>query len=221
MRKEKPASLPPVDPQYTISIRDKPKLDEYARGLWKHLLRLRGEAGAVEQCASSEGRKKARRGRKPKGVTQGFTIEHIKAAVPWLIGQYVQARLPPATEVVLLVRELLDPKPVSTSPAVPEAYWAAIYFEAQYPPDATGKRPSAASRYSVAKHVAECLRSDDDRKDSPPQKTIERTVSRWEVLPHYRSNVEFHRRLVAENEKLGTAVDALKANNKNPPISRD
>ena len=55
-------------------------------------------------------------------------------------------------------------KGVSTLPvwfSSQEAYLAAIAFEAQHGPDPTGKEPSGAKRYQVAKHVLGLLKNKD------------------------------------------------------------
>jgi hypothetical protein len=66
--------------------------------------------------------------------------------------------------------------------------WAAIEFEAHHRPDPTGKEPSVAKRYAVAKYVLGLLRNKDTS-----QKTAEGIVRGWRELRHYRENVALQR----------------------------
>jgi hypothetical protein len=163
------AQLPLVDPDFRLVERRPEMLHAYAQGLLQHLRAIRagGKAG-------------------------GYPIATIKAAMVWLIESYAEARLPPAPEVVVLVREIVRPhKDASTLPirrSSEPAYWAAIEFEARQPPDPTGKEPSIAKRYAVAKYVLGLL----NKKDTS-QKTAEGIIRGWRKLPHYRANVALQR----------------------------
>ena len=77
--------------------------------------------------------------------------------------------------------------PVRRASEIP--YWEAIEFEARHPPDPTGKEPSTAKRYAVAKYVLGLLKN----KNST-QKSAEASVRGWRKLPHYRANVALQRR---------------------------
>ena len=75
-------------------------------------------------------------------------------------GAYVDAQVPLAPEMSALIAGVVKwQRQASTFRKVQEtneeAYWAAIRFEASKPADPKGKAPSAASLYSVAKHVLE------------------------------------------------------------------
>lgn len=161
--------LPPVDPKYRIAERQPGNLHAYARGLLRHLRRIR--AG---------------------GKAEGYPIATIKSAAVWLIESYAEARVAPAPEAARLIYEIVRPnRDASTSPvrrSSEKAYRAAIEFEASQRPHPTGKEPSVATLYAVAKHVGGKLQN---RYAS--QKTAEGTVRGWRKLPHYRSNVALQR----------------------------
>lgn len=163
------AQLPLVDPEFKLVERRPEKLHAYARGLLQHLRSIR--AG---------------------GKAQGYPIATIEAAVAWLIEAYAEAHVAPAAEAALLVSEIVRPnRDASTLPvrrSSEAAYWAAIEFEARQPPDPTGKEPSAAKRYSVAKYVLGLLKN-----KNASQKTAEGIVRGWRKLPHYRANVALQR----------------------------
>ena len=67
-------------------------------------------------------------------------------------------------------------------------YLAAIEFEARHRPDPTGKDPSVAKRYAVAKYVLGLLSN-----KNASQKTAEGIVRGWRELRHYRENVALQR----------------------------
>ena len=161
--------LPLVDPEFRLVERRPERLHAYARGLLQHLRAIRagGKAG-------------------------GYPVATIKAATVWLIDSYAEADVAPAAEVALLVGEIVRPhRDASTLPvrrSSERAYWAAIAFEARHPPDPTGKEPSLAKRYAVAKYVLGLLQN-----KNASQKTAEGTVRGWQKLPHYRANVALQR----------------------------
>jgi len=161
--------LPLVDPEFRFVERRPEMLDAYARGLLQHLRRIR--AG---------------------GTADGYPIATIKAATDWLIESYAEARVPPAPEAARLVSEIVRANRNASSLPVRRsseaAYWAAIEFEARYPPDPTGKEPSMAKRYAVAKYVLGLL-----KKTNGSQKAAESTIRGWRKLPHYRDNVRLQR----------------------------
>jgi hypothetical protein len=169
------------DPDFLIVERDPEKLHTYAREL---LHRLRNPS-------------------------RSFSFEKVKAATVWLVGAYVDARVPLAPEMHALIAGVVkwnrDASVFRKVQAKNEsAYWAAIRFEAAHPADPNGKAPSAATLYAVAKHVLEGvgLPQQGTRRsrsqDSVPgfeaaQKSAEATIRGWRKLPHYRSNVLFQR----------------------------
>ena len=163
------ALLPLVDPDFRLVERRPERLHAYARGLLQHLRGIRA-------------------GRK----AEGYPIATIKAAAVWLIESYAEAVVAPAPEAALLVSELVRPhRDASTLPvrrSSEAAYWAAIEFEAGHPPDPTGREPSSAKRYAVAKYVLGLLRN-----KNASQKTAEGIVRGWRKLPHYRANVVLQR----------------------------
>ena len=163
------AQLPLVDPDFRLVERRPETLHAYARGLLQHLRAIR--AG---------------------GKAEGYPIATIKAAMVWLVESYAEARVPPAPEATLLVSEIVRPHRGASSLPVRRssetAYWAAIKFEAGQRPDPTGKEPSIAKRYAVAKHVLGLLKN---RNGS--QKAAESTIRGWRKLPHYRDNVRLQR----------------------------
>ncbi len=182
-------ALPPVDPEFMITVSDRDKLNEYARGLLQHLLDIRSGLKA-----------------------QGYPIATIKAAAVWLIMSYAEARVAPSKEAALLIEGLVQPnrakpkkaepneaEPAAVEPAVAEpnnaantspvrasseeAYRAAIHFEAGRLPDPKGQNPSNATLYAVARHIRPWLRKPSS------QKTAEGIVRDWRKIVHYRSNV--------------------------------
>jgi hypothetical protein len=162
------AYLPLVDPDFLFVERRPEKLHAYARGLLQHLRRIR----AGEKAG-------------------GYPIATIKSAAVWLIGSYAEAGIAPSAEAARLIEEILRAnKWASTLPvrrSSEAAYWAAIEFEAKHHPDPTGKEPSVARRYAVAKYVLGLLKGDTS------QKTAEGIIRGWRQLPHYRANVVLQR----------------------------
>jgi len=163
------AQLPPVDPEFRLVERRPERLHAYARGLLQHLRAIRagGKAG-------------------------GYPIATIKAAAVWLIESYAEAAVAPTPEAAHLISEVVrSHRDASTLPvrrSSETAYWAAIEFEATHPPDPTGKEPSTAKRYAVAKYVLGLLKN-----KNASQKTAEGIVRGWRQLPHYRANVALQR----------------------------
>ena len=173
--------LPLVDPDYLIVERDPDRLRAYARGLLYQL----------------------------RNPSRSYSLEMVKAATVWLVGAYVDARVPLAPEMDALIAGVVKWNPrASAFRKVQEknenAYWAAIRFEATKPADPNGKAPSAASFYAVAKHVREGVGFPQQRtrrprnKDSEPgpdaaQKSAEATIKGWRKLEHYRQNVLLYR----------------------------
>ena len=163
------AQLPLVDPDFRLVERRPERLHAYARGLLQHLRAIRAGEKA-----------------------EGYPIATIKAATVWLIESYAEALVAPAPEAAVLVSEIVRPhRDASTLPvrrSSEAAYWAAIKFEASQRPDPTGKEPSRAKRYAVAKYVLGLLKN----KNST-QKSAEATVRGWRKLAHYRDNVRLQR----------------------------
>jgi hypothetical protein len=177
------ASLPMVDPDFPIAESDPTKLRMFARGLLNRL----------------------------RNPSRSYPFETVKAATVWLIGAYVDAQVPLAPEMYPLIAGVVKwNRRASTFREVQEinepAYWAAIRFEASKPPDPTGKAPSTASLYSVAKHVltlkeaglpsqgTRIPRNIDEEPDaSGPQKSAEATIRGWRKIDHYRQNVRLQR----------------------------
>lgn len=161
--------LPLVDPDFRLVERRAEKLHAYARGLLQHLLQIR----AGEKAG-------------------GYPIKTIKSAAVWLIESYGEAGVAPVPEAARLIDEIVQPHPCASTLPVrrssEKAYWAAIEFEAGQRPDPTGRQPSAATLYAVAKYVRTCV-----RKEYASQKTAEATVRDWRRLPHYRANVALQR----------------------------
>jgi hypothetical protein len=161
--------LPLVDPDFRFVERRREVLHAYARGLLQHLRTIR--AG---------------------GKAEGYSIATIKAAMVWLIESYAEAGVPPTPEAALLVSEIVRANRNASSLPVRRsseaAYWAAIKFEAKQRPDPTGKEPSLAKRYQVAKHILGLLKNKDGS-----QKAAEATIRGWRKLPHYRDNVRLQR----------------------------
>jgi hypothetical protein len=174
-------TLPVIDPDHLIIQRDPETLHAYARGLLNQL----------------------------RNPSRDYSLEMVKAATVWLVGAYVEARVPLAREMHELIAGVVKWKPgASTSRHVQEknedAYWTAIRFEAKHPADPNGKAPSAATLYAVAKHVLTEVgfpqqgtrkrRSNDSEPESnAPQKSAEATIRDWRKYPHYRQNVLFQR----------------------------
>ena len=172
---------PMVDPDYLIIERDADKLHAYARGLLHQL----------------------------RNPSQSYSFEMVKAATVWLVGAYVDARVPLAPEVYGLIAGVVKSnRRASSFRKVQEknedAYWAAIRFEATQPADPDGKAPSAATLYAVAKHVLKGVGFPQQgtrrsrNKDSEPdpnaaQKSAEATIRGWRKFHHYRQNVLFQR----------------------------
>ena len=143
--------LPLIDPDYLIIEHDPDKLRAYARGLLHQL----------------------------RNPSRSYSFEMVKVATVWLVGAYVDARVPLAPEMDALIAGVVKwNRRASTFRKVQEknedAYWAAIRFEATKPADPNGKAPSAASLYAVAKHVREGVGLPQQRtrrsrnKDSEP-----------------------------------------------------
>jgi hypothetical protein len=172
--------LPLVDPDYLILESDPDKLRAYARGL---LLQLRNPS-------------------------RSYSLELVKAATVWLVGAYVDARLPLAPEMAALIAGVVKwNRRARTFRNVQEknanAYWSAILFEAKKPADRNGKAPSAASLYAVAKHVREEVgfpqqrtrksRNKDGAGPDAVQKSAKATIKGWRKLNHYQRNVRLNR----------------------------
>lgn len=177
------ACLPMLDPDFVIVESDPRRLRQFARGLLNQL-------------------------REP---SRSYPFETVKAATVWLIGAYVDAQVPLAPEMYPLVVGVVKwNRRASTFRKVQEindpAYWAAIRFEASKPADPKGKAPSAASLYSVAKHVRELegvglplqgtripKNIDSPTDPSWAQKGAEATVRDWRKKDHYRQNARLLR----------------------------
>jgi hypothetical protein len=187
--------LPMVDPDFPITERDPVKLHAFARGLLSRL-------------------------RKP---SRSYPFETVKAATVWLVGAYVDAQVPLAPEMSELIAGVVKwQRRSSTFRKVQETneetYWAAIRFEASKPADPKGKAPSAASLYSVAKHVLELegagfpqqgtrrRRIKDEVPDARwPQKSAEATIRGWRTIDHYRQNVRLQRDSVGYFKNIPTS----------------
>ncbi len=158
-----------MDPEFRFVEHRPEKLHAYARGLLQHLRRIRAGSKA-----------------------EGYPIATIKAAAVWLIESYAEAGVAPAPEAALLIGEIMRPnRDASTLPvrrSSEAAYLAAIEFEARHRPDPTGKEPSVAKRYAVAKYVLGLLKG-----KNTSQKTAEAIVRGWRSLRHYRQNVALQR----------------------------
>ena len=179
--------LPIVDPDFLIIERDPEKLHRFARGL---LSRLRNPS-------------------------RSYSVEMVKAATVWLVGAYVDAQIPLAPEMSALIAGVVKwERRASTFRKVQaineEGYWAAIRFEASNPPHPKGKAPSAASLYSVAKHVLQLKDAgfprqgtripkniDEEPDPNMPQKSAEATIRGWRKIEHYRQNVRLQRNSVS------------------------
>jgi hypothetical protein len=188
--------LPIVDPDFHITERDPDKLHAFARGLLNRL-------------------------RKP---SRSYSFEIVKAATVWLVGAYVDAHVPLAPEMSELISGVVKwQRRASTFRKVQEtnegAYWAAIRFEASKPADPKGKAPSAASLYSVAKHVLELEGAGFPQQgkrlpriiDSEPdpnraQKSAEATIRGWRKIDHYRQNVRLQRDSIGYFKTIHTSA---------------
>jgi hypothetical protein len=188
--------LPLIDPDFLITERDPKNLHRFTRGLLNQL-------------------------RKP---SRSYSIEMVKAATVWLVGAYVDAKVPLAPEMYPLIAGVVKwQRPASTFRKVQrineEAYWAAVRFEASKPADPKGKAPSAASLYSVAKHVLELkgvgFQLQGTRKprnlDVEPgpeaaQKSAEATIRGWRKIEHYRQNVRLQQNFKGNFNKIRTAI---------------
>jgi hypothetical protein len=163
------AQLPLVDPDSRLVERRAEELHAYARGLLRHLRGIRAGEKA-----------------------EGYPIATIKSAAVWLIESYAEAGIAPSPEAARLIDEIVQPHPgASTLPvrrSSEKAYWAAIEFEAGHRPDPTGKKPSVATLYALAKHVRPRLQN-----QYASQKSAEGTVRDWRRLPHYKANVALQR----------------------------
>ncbi len=163
------AQRPPVDPEFLLVERRPEMLRAYARGLLQHLHQIR----AGEKAG-------------------GYPISTIKSAAVWLVESYAVAGIAPAPEAARLIDEIVQPhSSASTLPArrsSEQGYWLAIKFEAGHRPHPTGKQPSAATLYAVAKHVRA-----EVKNRYASQKSVEGTVRGWRRLPHYRTNVALQR----------------------------
>jgi hypothetical protein len=187
--------LPMVDPDFLIIESDPDKLHAFARGLLNRL-------------------------RKP---SRSYSFEMVKAATVWLVGAYVEAQIPLAPEMSALIAGVVKwQRRASTFRKVQEtneeAYWAAIRFEASKPPHPKGKAPSAASLYSVAKHVLELEgtglpqqgtripRNIDSEPDpNTAQKSAEATIRGWRKIDHYRQNVRLQRDFIGYFKNIPTS----------------
>jgi hypothetical protein len=186
--------LPVVDPDFLIIERDPEKLHAFSRGLLNRL-------------------------RRP---SRSYSFEMVKAATVWLVGAYVEAQVPLAPEMSGLIAGIVKwQRRGSTLRKVQEhneeAYWAAIRFEASKAPDPRGKAPSAASLYSVAKHVLELEGAGLPRQgtriprniESEPdpntaQKSAEATIRGWRKIDHYRQNVRLQRNSIGYFQNIPT-----------------
>jgi hypothetical protein len=173
--------LPMVDPIFLIIERDPQKLHAFARGLLHRLFNR----------------------------SQHYPLVMVKAATAWLVGAYIDARVPLAPEMRRLISGIAKWNPrASTFRNVQEknedAYWAAIRFESARPTDPTGKAPSVATLYSVAKYVREGVgfpqqgtrkpkNEDSEQAHNAAQKSAEATIRGWRKLDHYRQNVRYQR----------------------------
>jgi hypothetical protein len=168
-----------VDPDYLIIERDPDKLHAHARRLLDHL----------------------------RNPSPSYSFELVKAAAVWLVGAYVDARVPLAPEMHGLIAGVVPwNRRASAFRKVQKgnegAYWAAIRFEATKPADPNGKAPSAATLYAVAKHVREGVglprQGTRKSRNSEPdpnaaQKSAEATIRGWRKFVHYRRNVLLQR----------------------------
>lgn len=165
--------LPPVDPDFLIDESDPDTLNEYANGLWERLQYLKAHP-------------------KEKG---GYNIETVKAATVWLIGRFVDAKAPIPYELYRLVDALIKPKPrVRTGPQIQEsshqAYWSAIKYEAQFPPDPRGKMPSTATLSAIARHIQGMVGTG---REGNYDAALESLKKSWRKSQHYRDNVSLQR----------------------------
>jgi hypothetical protein len=156
--------LPPLDPDYLISVHDPAQLDEYAADLLQHLRAIR------------EG--------KP---ANGYGVGMVKAAADWLLARYAEARRPAPIEAVMLWHEVCDTKPTPrarTGPRVHErlldAYIEAYLFDAAH--------AEAPTLHAVAKHVRGQVQPDWS------QEAAEAAIRSWRRQRHYQDQVRLNRR---------------------------
>jgi hypothetical protein len=160
--------LPPLDPDYLISVHDPAQLDEYAADLLQHLRALRKD--------------------EPTG---GYGKGKIRAAADWLLARYAEARRPAPVNAVMLWYEVRDTKPTPrarTGPRVQErllsAYIAAYLYDAAH---------AEAALYAVAKHaVVEYVR--ETGKQDWNQEAAEAAIRSWRRQRYYRDQVRWNRR---------------------------
>lgn len=168
--------LPPVDPDYLLVEDDPEALNAYARGLWERLRYLNSHP-------------------REKGKKNSYNIETVKAATVWLVGRFVDAKAPIPYELYRLIDALVEPKPdVRTGPPVHEenlrAYWSAIEFESRFPPDPRGRKPSSASRRTVAEHIQHLIVKEG--RATAYDKAFE-NLKNWRDHQYYKDNVSFQR----------------------------
>jgi hypothetical protein len=179
-------AFPVLDPDFLITERDPTRLHAFARGL---LTRLR----------------------KP---SRAFSKQKVTAAAVWLIDAYVDAQIPLAPEMAEVISRIVKwDRRATTFRKVQapndKAYWAAIHFEASCLPDPKSKRPSAASVYSVAKHVLKTTglelqgtripkNFDSEPAPNTAQKSAEATIRGWRKIDHYQQNVRLQRKFSSD-----------------------
>jgi hypothetical protein len=150
-----------------------------------------------------------------RNPSRSYSSEMVKAATVWLVGSYVSARVPLAPEMSGLIAGVVKwNRRASTFRRVQEknedAYWAA-----------SGKAPSAATLYAVAKHVLEGVgfpqqgtRTRRNRDLEPgsdaAQKAAEATIRGWRKLDHYRRNVFLGRDLAAYSQMVDSGPNGVK-----------
>jgi hypothetical protein len=153
--------------------------------------------------------------RKP---SRAYSKQKVTAAAVWLVGAYVDAQVPPAPEMAEVISRIVKwDRQATTFRKVQahneKAYWAAIHFEASCLPDPKGKSPSAASVYSVAKHVLKTTGLElqgtriPKNLDSEPaphtaQKSAEATIRGWRKIDHYQQNVRLQRKFNSNFSKI-------------------
>ena len=188
--------LPLVDPDYLIMEHDPDRLRAYARGLLHQL----------------------------RNPSRSYSFEMVKAATVWLVGAYVDARVPLAPEMDGLIAGVVKwNRRASSFRKIQEknegAYWAAIRFEAT--------NPAGPQRQSTIGGNALCSReacagggwlptaadAQIEKEDSMPgpdaaQKSAEATIRGWRKLDHYRQNVFLQRDLGAYLRQMLTILPA-------------
>jgi hypothetical protein len=161
--------LPPVGAHFVIDKSDLARLPAYARALVAHLRNIRSGQKA-----------------------NGYPITKIRTAAFCIVEAYIAASAALAPDAAQLMRELLKAdRQVSTLPvrlSNAEAYFAAIEFEAAYPPEPSGQAPSRAPRYAVAVRMLK-----KSGKKFMSQKTAEGQIRGWRKLEHYQANVILQR----------------------------